>query len=1360
MAKKEAGQKPKKMPAANTSADNLPKEDALRMFSPGPRYWVSHAPDVKGMSTLRLQDEVAQIDEFLSRQTSSSPDTVRLEDVRRAMYAEAMNRGKGVTKRGGAKKGKRPKRAQAEPDAGVPRILRERSSVATEDPNTHVRNPATVAREYDEIVAYLQRDDVSRGDRKILQTELANLKPLVAEELRRRASQRLEETIDRSLAADESIRDPREQIRETIRRIDSIRPVSGRPGWSYLMHGNERVEMPDAAADAIRKQAWSTLDQIASEALVANNTLGEDYQEFVDRTFNKHKYVGFVSILRSGENPSEWEDDILKFRQVSNQQAAEYLNTRRDPWSGNRETLGPLAEKALAANRVAEAGRTWFDYKQGLVLEGTAGAIRYLHGVKELGKIASTIAFKPLGAAAYAAVESLAEQGMEVHYGQRDKIDYLGVGLDAAANAIGSKAGGLIPGAGPEASALVRGASWLATDRVTAAATTAARMGLANTFEHGHYSAGDIAGAVKEDLTDVGAVVQDALTHQVGKRAHAQHERSKAEERRAKEEKTKGEEQGDQPKSQASATVLTQQPVDVKPLELPVVEINNPAKGKGVLAESQVPSHLYQGPEWNHIGGGEETASSRTSIARETEWGNTGGNDFLVENVETDRLVIGEQKAVDSDSFTNASAISTVLLENVRNTKQKVRDSIETKKQWWRDTRNQDMPPEEIARLERTVARLDATEKALESGSPLPDGVVFEFTNVGGEGKAVGKEHVNRLEEAFDKPGYVEHLLSRTFVRDPKLAKEKGRDPTGKRGTDADPDIVPALDILTPQARDTVDRIRAGKNETQWEAQKAKQKAQQAKTEKDAREAQKQAAKKQREAEEKQARADAKKQGEEARKERLRQLREEQKQRNEPKPTTKKGREQAKKKLEREAANTGKSVEKKAIDEFKTKRKEQTDADRAKRKADENAQAEARRKQREADAQLKAQREAAEKTAKQRVERVKKMTGEEWKNLPKDERKELEGHAKNDKDLAGAMAEKEGSLKTPESLLRMNQEAREKHEAAARNARMGKAAHYMNTAAAGMRAIDKFHEELDKGKSYSEATYEAGKTYLENTNPVIGAFGIAQSRMQKDDKGEQYYGDDAVDAWLGTIGETAAGYIVPGSGTDQLVNAGANLSGAIDDHLQHGKDPNDPSLKKANLRTATDLAADVTPSRMFSQVIGAGMRSYYDIGKAIGGDTHGVDKFADDALKGKLGSVIQPWAMAADFFGNLGSDSAGVALEKTVKKTEGTTLKKIGDAAGDAMFDLGQSAEAKSGKYGMGVQGVSMALGITTDMIAGQSFEKALDKAVEPGKGSAANVIGTALGDAAFTTVEKGKEILNEDIPAAKERLKSWWKSL
>lgn len=369
-----------------------------------------------------------------------------------------------------------------------------------------------------------------------------------------------------------------------------------------------------------------------------------------------------------------------------------------------------------------------------------------------------------------------------------------------------------------------------------------------------------------------------------------------------------------------------------------------------------------------------------------------------------------------------------------------------------------------------------------------------------------------------------------------------------------------------------------------------------------------------------------------------------------------------------------------------------------------------------------------------------------------------------------------GSVATPDNVKAQTQheskaEGKGRPTANRREAAMSKTAHAANQAAGGIRAYDTYSASRDKGKGRFESALDAGKTFLDNTNPVLGTLATVEQRQQKDASGEQYYGNDAGDAWIGTLGETGAGYAVPGAGWDQLINAGANLTGAADDHLQKGRDPNDPAANKANIRTGTDLAADLTPSRMFAQTVGAGARAYYDIGRFAGGDAKGVDKFGEDAVRGKLGSILQPWAMASDFVGNLGSNSAGVALDKTIKKTEGTTLKKAGDASGDAMYALGQSKEAKSGKYGAATQGISMSLGMTSDMIAGKSFDKALNDAADAGKGSLADTVGSAMGDAAFKTVEKGKEIINQDLPAAKrkavqkidqtkERLSKWWKSL
>jgi len=780
--------------------------------------------------------------------------------------------------------------------------------------------------------------------------------------------------------------------------------------------------------------------------------------------------------------------------------------------------------------------------------------------------------------------------------------------------------------------------------------------------------------------------------------------------------------------SQANMIVVTQRPTPEPKLDLPVNVINDSRKGKGTLAESNVPFALYSGPDWNHLGGGEETKSSRTSLARETPWGMTAGLDFLVENRKTGRLVIGEQKAVDKGTFENATAITTNLEKNVAQAQAKLQQKID----------NGEVHPEEVAHVQEVIAKLEATGKALKNRELLPEGVIFELTNLSGEGKNIGKGHLDLLTEKYgDKPGYAEHLLGRTFVRDPQLAKEKGRDTAGKHGTNSDPDVVPAKELLTPDAKDEIARREAGKSKKEWEQDKKGKKAADDKANREAREAEKKQNRNQRVADEKKAKATASQEGERVRKETLQKLKEERALKNEPEPTTKRKRQQADNKLESEAKKAGREAKKKSFDDFKEQRKQDDASEKAKRQADESA----RKQQRDAEKQANAQREAQkDQAAREKKEAIKN-------------------------------AKEAGGPKNPEQLKEMNNEARRQYESERRNAKISKAAHYTNQAAAGLRAYDSYEEERKQGKGWFESGVSAGKTYLGNTNPVLGAYEMAQQRQKKDETGEQYYGNDAIDAWLGTIGETGAGYIVPGKAWDQIINAGVNLADAADDHMNRDRDPNDQAAKKASLRTGADLLGELTPSRMFSTVAGGGLRAWYDLDRASKGDFKAVDKFGEDAVRGKLGSIIQPWAMAGDFVGNLGSDDVGTALEKTVKKTEGTTLKKIGDASGDAMYELGQSKEAKSGKYGTPVQGISMMLGMTSDMIAGKSFEKALNDAADAGKGSIADTVGSALGDAAFVTVEKSKELITEEIPAAKkkvseaidegrDRLSKWWNSI
>jgi hypothetical protein len=63
-------------------------------------------------------------------------------------------------------------------------------------------------------------------------------------------------------------------------------------------------------------------------------------------------------------------------------------------------------------------------------------------------------------------------------------------------------------------------------------------------------------------------------------------------------------------------------------------------------------------------------------------------------------------------------------------------------------------------------------------------------------------------------------------------------------------------------------------------------------------------------------------------------------------------------------------------------------------------------------------------------------------------------------------------------------------------------------------------------------------------------------------------------------------------------------------------------------------------------------------------------------------------------------------------------------------------------------------------MAAGNSFEQALGKAADAGKGSWAEQAGSALGEVAWDATEKVKQLSGTDLQAAKQAIKDKWNKL
>jgi hypothetical protein len=482
------------------SSQGLPLGDASRVLTPGPEYWLRHEPNLGAMKPLELRDEANEINEWIFRQTQSTPDMARLELVRDRLAQAAtqqLHEATAVPKRSRRHGGKRHAATPA-PAPGPRAALAQR--------HASTRDPAVLAENYNTIVNDLRRKDLTPQERSGLQLELDSIAPLVDDDLARRSALRHANVVDEALMPEDRYYGKDSPMIERMRRIDRIKADSETPGMNYLMHGRERIPITDDMVRAIRAGTMRQLSRTAIEAGSANDEVMADYREFVDRTFDEHPVVGLISMIRSAENPLDWEGKLLSLVAGSNLQAGSFEQQRRatkDPWNAAPPKLEQMARDVESSLRQAENARNYLDYKTGLVLEGTAGAIRHLGRMKTAGQVAASIAFTPLGGALYAAGGSTAEQLMRMHYGQQEEFDFAAPVIDAVASYVGGKVtGGLTGGLGKNAPLWLRAAAFVPADRLGAAATTITHGGLERATGRSTKGFGEIMGEAASDLTD------------------------------------------------------------------------------------------------------------------------------------------------------------------------------------------------------------------------------------------------------------------------------------------------------------------------------------------------------------------------------------------------------------------------------------------------------------------------------------------------------------------------------------------------------------------------------------------------------------------------------------------------------------------------------------------------------------------------------------------------------------------------------------------------------------------------------------------------------------------------------------------
>lgn len=259
--------------------------------------WLSGSINIGTLEYTEVLAEIDELRQWHDRQTATSDDLQRIEEVLAELRAAA-NRfeaaAAGPAPTPAARRGRRGARTRAptapavssEPlPARYPRILTELTSVMYED-------PAEMRAEYDLIMRWLSRPEITREERSVLSHERDNLAPQLAADRQRVVSERHAERVRTALAPP----DPEavDVLANLASIIQGITAEPGNPELFYLWQGGERVAIS-------REQAESLRTNLRDQLMSASRRIQSNSEYYFERYHaqvvlnEQHRFVSAVS---------------------------------------------------------------------------------------------------------------------------------------------------------------------------------------------------------------------------------------------------------------------------------------------------------------------------------------------------------------------------------------------------------------------------------------------------------------------------------------------------------------------------------------------------------------------------------------------------------------------------------------------------------------------------------------------------------------------------------------------------------------------------------------------------------------------------------------------------------------------------------------------------------------------------------------------------------------------------------------------------------------------------------------------------------------------------------------------------------
>lgn len=206
--------------------------------------WLQGSLDVTRLTYSEVVKDIDEIQQWLGRQISSTPESAHLEEALQLLTVEKRRKEKRA--RAQKRKKKRRQKADAVSELQPPRILRERTSV-------QYQSDEEVNQEIDLIMDWLANKRLSRQDRQLLQTELNNLAPQFNqgrnEALQQRQANRLQRVLVGSGPVDET-----KALVQVASVLQNLSPDPQLPDVFLIIHEGEQVRISAAQVNKLRKE--------------------------------------------------------------------------------------------------------------------------------------------------------------------------------------------------------------------------------------------------------------------------------------------------------------------------------------------------------------------------------------------------------------------------------------------------------------------------------------------------------------------------------------------------------------------------------------------------------------------------------------------------------------------------------------------------------------------------------------------------------------------------------------------------------------------------------------------------------------------------------------------------------------------------------------------------------------------------------------------------------------------------------------------------------------------------------------------------------------------------------------------------